>query len=115
VCCDTHLILSPLNSFEMASYYSTWEGHAYGNSQEANNLYKKHCPQCKIPSHKLFTKLHQRLTKSGSFAQHTLDCRRPPSVCIPDMEVHILRRMEEDPGTGARRTAAAEGISVPLT
>jgi hypothetical protein len=30
------------------------------------------------------------------------------------MEVRVLRRVEEDPGTSVRRTAAAEGISVPL-
>jgi hypothetical protein len=30
------------------------------------------------------------------------------------MEVHILRRVEEDPGSSVQRIAVAEGISVKL-
>jgi hypothetical protein len=30
------------------------------------------------------------------------------------MEVSILKRVEEDPGTSVRRIAAAEGVGVPL-
>jgi hypothetical protein len=33
---------------------------------------------------------------------------------VPDSEVHILRRVKEDPGTSVQRVKAAEGNSVPL-
>lgn len=32
----------------------------------------------------------------------------------PNMEVHTLRRVEEDPGSGVQRIPTAEGISVML-
>jgi hypothetical protein len=106
----------------MESYYSAREmadmyfmnGHANGNSREARRHYAEHYPQCRIPSQKLFTTLHQSLSESGTFAPRVSDRGRPLSVRTPDMEVHILRRAEEDPGTSERRTAAAEGIGVPL-
>lgn len=61
--CTTPLIWSLFSGFVMKSYYSTWEmadshfifGCANGNSQEAHHLYTKHYPQCRIPSHRLFT------------------------------------------------------------
>jgi hypothetical protein len=30
------------------------------------------------------------------------------------MDIRVLRRVEEDPGTSVQRIAAAEGIGVPL-
>jgi hypothetical protein len=106
----------------MESYYSAQEmadmhftyGCANGNSQEARCFYTEHYPQHRIPSHKWFTTFHQRLSKYGSFASRASDRRRPRSVQTPEMEVHILRKVEEDPGTSVWRIAAAEGISVPL-
>jgi hypothetical protein len=89
-------------------------GRANGNSWEARRLHAEHYPQRRIPSHKLFAKLHQRLSKSGSFAPRASDHGRPRSVRTPDMEVRVLRRVEEGPGTSVRRTAAAEGIVIPL-
>jgi hypothetical protein len=89
----------------MESYYPDREmadmhfmyGRANGNSRESRRLYAEHYPQRRIPYHKLFTKLHQRLSESGSFAPPASDCGRPRSVRIPDMEVRVLRRVEEDP------------------
>jgi len=52
-------------------------GQAIGNSQEAHYLHAEHYPQCIIPSHKLFTKLHQQPNKSLSFAPWVCDHGRP--------------------------------------
>jgi hypothetical protein len=106
----------------MESYYSAREmaemhfmyGRVNGNSREACRLYAENYPQRRIPSNKLFTKLYQRLSEPGSFASWVSDSGRPRSVRIPDMEVRILRRVEEDPGTSVRGIKAAEGIGVPL-
>jgi hypothetical protein len=46
-------------------------------------------------------------SESESFAPQALDRRRPQSVQIPNMEVRMLRRMEEDPGTSVQKIAAA--------
>jgi hypothetical protein len=54
------------------------------------------------------------LNESESFAPWASDCGRHRSVRIPDMQVNISRRVREDPGTSARRTATAEGVSVSL-
>jgi hypothetical protein len=42
------------------------------------------------------------------------DHGQPRTFRTPDMEVLVLRRVEEDPGTSMRRVKSAEGISVPL-
>jgi hypothetical protein len=84
------------------------------NSWEARRLYAEHYTQRRISSHKLFIKLLQRLSKSGSFAPRASDRGRPQFVRIPDMEVRILRGAEEDPGTSVLRIAAAESIGVSL-
>jgi hypothetical protein len=60
----------------MESYFSAREiedmhfmyGRANGNAREARRLYAEHYPQCRIPSHKLFTKFHQRLIEFWSVA-----------------------------------------------
>jgi hypothetical protein len=84
------------------------------NTREARRICAEHCPQRGIPSHRLFTKLRQQLSESGSFAPRAPDRGRPRSVRTPDVDVGLLRRTEEDSGTGVRRISAAEVIGVPL-
>jgi hypothetical protein len=120
-CCDSHAIWNPFSSFVKEYCYSAQEmadmhfmsGHANRNSQEACRLYAEHYPQCRIPSHKLFNKLHQWLRKSGSSAPQESARGRPQSAQTPDMEVRELRRVEEDPRTSVRKIAATECIGVP--
>jgi hypothetical protein len=38
----------------------------------------------------------------------------PAEIWASFQKVHVLRRVEEDPGTSVRRMAAAESIGVPL-
>jgi hypothetical protein len=45
----------------------TMYGGDSGNSQESRSLYAEHYPQGRIQPHKLFTKLHQRLSEARSF------------------------------------------------
>jgi hypothetical protein len=42
-------------------------GRASATSREARRLYTEHYPQGKFQPHKLFTKLHQRLSDAGYF------------------------------------------------
>jgi hypothetical protein len=104
----------------MESYYSTWEmadmhfmyGCAIGDSQEARRLYCEYYPQCRIPSHKLFPKLHQQLSKSGSLAPRALIMEG-----LNQFEILIWKFMgsvEDHPRTSVQRIAAAEKISVSL-
>jgi hypothetical protein len=119
--CDIHLILNLLSGFVMESYFWARKmadmhfmyDRSSGNSREARLLYADHYPQRRIRAHKLFTKLHQRLSESGSFAPGTSDRGRPWSVRLPDIEVTISKKVEEDPGINVRRIAAAGGIIVP--
>jgi hypothetical protein len=100
-CCDIHSIWNSFTGFVTESYYSAREMtdmHFMYGSANGNSLYAEHYSQRRIPSHKLFTKLHQRLSESGSFAPRTSDHGRPPSVRSPNMKVRVLRRVEEYPG-----------------
>jgi hypothetical protein len=80
-CCDTHSNWSPFSRFVTESYYFAREmadmhfmyGRANGNSREVRHLYVGHYPQRRIPSHKLFTKLHQWLSEC-SFPYCILQC-----------------------------------------
>jgi hypothetical protein len=101
----------------MEFYYSASEttdmdfmyDRASGNFREARPLYSEQYPQRRIPSHKLFTELHQRLSESGSFSPRASTRGRPRlprPVQTPDMEVRVLRRVEEDPGISVRKNCS---------
>lgn len=121
-CHDTHSIWNPCSGSVMECYHSTQEtadthftcGRANSNSQESHHLYTEHYPQCRIPSYKLFTKLHQQLSKSRPRAPRASDCRKLRSVSTPSMQVRISRIVAEDPATSMQRIAAADGIGFLL-
>jgi hypothetical protein len=63
-CCDDiHSIWNPFSGFVTEPLLCLGNGiRASGNSRKARRLYAEHHPQRRIASHKLFTKLQQRLS-----------------------------------------------------
>lgn len=109
------LFISDMNN----NVYSTAEmtdmhfmyGRANGNSQEARRLYSEHYPNRRIPSHRMFIRIHQRLRETGRLQIRANDRGRNRTVRTPAVEERILRRVENDPGTSVRRIALMEHVS----
>lgn len=89
-------------------------GRANGNSFEARRLYAETFPNRELPSHNMFTRLHQRLREEGSFRKRAYDTGRSRSVSTPEVQEQILLSVEQNPETSVRRISAQVGISAPL-
>lgn len=101
-------------NMEMADMHFMY-GRANGNAYEARRLYVEAYPNRLVPSDKIFTRLHQRLSDTGTFIRRTNgDAGRPRTVSTPATEVDILRRVEENPGISTRRLSAQININASL-
>jgi hypothetical protein len=59
----------------------------------------------------MFSRIPQCLSDNGTFVLNQMDQGRPQSlVNTPDLEERVLCHLEEEPGTSARRIAAAESL-----
>ena len=72
-----------------------------GNASKAARLYYAAYPNCRQPSRRIFSKIHQRLRETGQFK---FSCDRPRLVRTLAFEKNILRTIEEN-GTSCRRIA----------
>lgn len=96
---------------ELADMHFTY-GRANGNSYEARRLYREMYQNRRIPSAKIFQRIHQRLRETGSCKARKNDCGRHRSVrTVVDVEQRILRRVENDHSISVRRISALEGIN----
>lgn len=103
----------------MANFYTNSEmtdihfmyGRSKSNASKAARLYHVAYPNCRQPSRRMFSKIHQRLREIGQFESNLVDCGRPRLVRTPAFEENILRTIEENPGTSYRRIALQERSS----
>ncbi|XP_024886797.1 uncharacterized protein LOC112464181 [Temnothorax curvispinosus] len=104
----------------MAPRYSTREmaemvfcyGLANGNGRQARAFYAEKYPKRRIPTHKMFSGLFQRLVETGSLARPRSEGTF--SVRTADIEERVLRRVQDDPQTSIRKIATDEGLSPSL-
>ncbi|KAI4468977.1 helix-turn-helix domain [Holotrichia oblita] len=80
-------------------------GRANGHTYEARRLYAEAFPNRAIPSDKLFSRLHQRLSENGSFIVH--NAGRPRSTATAETEENVLARVEENPNISTRTIAGS--------
>lgn len=85
-------------------------GLANGNAREALRIYAERYPNRVIPHHSMFTRLHQRLSETGSFKKLTAENGHPRTV-TPQIEEQVLNEFEEDPTTSIRKVAQTVHIS----
>lgn len=97
---------------EMADMHFMY-GRANGNATEARRMYAEEFPNRLLPSDKIFSRLHIRLSETGSFKING-GSGRPRSVSSPAVELDILRRVEDNPNISTRRLAAELNVSHPL-
>ncbi|KAJ3661754.1 hypothetical protein Zmor_006139 [Zophobas morio] len=87
-------------------------GRAFGNSHEAQRLYGEAFPQRRLPDHRTFTAIDQRLRENGTFTPKTADWGLERTERVLDAETEILDIVEEEPGISARRLSYRVGISM---
>ena len=97
---------------EMADMHFMY-GKANGNSLRARRFYSEQYSNRRIPSTRMFVRIHQRLRETRSFEIRANDRGRNRTVRTALIEERILRRVENDPGTSVRRIGLME--RVPLT
>ena len=83
-------------------------GKANGSALEAARLYEEAFPRRRQPDRRMFIRLHQRLTETGSFAHHVREGR--PRSITPYVEERVLRSVHERPSTSTRRIATQERV-----
>nr|CAH7743487.1 unnamed protein product [Callosobruchus chinensis] len=74
---------------EMADMHYVY-GLSQGNGLEASRSYAEMYPQRQHPSHKIFSRLHQRLRECGSFDKSTQNCGRHREVRRPQLAKQYL-------------------------
>lgn len=85
-------------------------GLANGNALAARRLYEERYPDRVIPHHTMFSRLHQRLSETGSFEKRTAENGHPQTV-TPQMEEQVLNEIEDSPTTSTRKIAHTLNIS----
>lgn len=85
-------------------------GLSDGNALEAQRQYQLRFPNRRIPSHRVFAAVYQRLRESGSTQERRHDGGRPRNA-DPDVEEEILERFNEDPNTSTRIVARQMGLT----
>ena len=81
---------------EMADMHLMY-GRAFGNSHEAQRLYGEAFPQRRLPDHRTFTAIDQRLRENGTFTPKTADWGLGRTERILHAETEILDIVEEEP------------------
>ncbi|KAJ3662391.1 hypothetical protein Zmor_006742 [Zophobas morio] len=75
-------------------------GRAFGNAHE---VYGEAFPQRRLPDHRTFTSIDQRLRENGTFTPKTANWGLERTEHILDAETEILDIVEEEPGISVRR------------
>ncbi|KAJ3649509.1 hypothetical protein Zmor_021249 [Zophobas morio] len=86
-------------------------GQALGNSLEARRLYQEAFPERRLPNHKTFANVVQRLRENGKFQPRFSDRGRERTERTLDAEEEILNVVENDPGISIRRLSYRVGVS----
>lgn len=86
-------------------------GLANGNALAAKRIYEQRYPNRVVPSARMFTSLHRRLSETGSFKKQTADNERPRTVSTPQVEEEVLDEIGEYPSRSTRKIAANLNIS----
>ena len=83
---------------------------ADGNGREAARLYQERYPNRRLPDHRTFARIHQRLLETGSFSRRSSE-GRPISVRTPELEEAVLEDVGQHPTTSTRRLALRHDVS----
>lgn len=94
---------------EMADMHFIY-GRANGSALQASRLYAETYPDRRHPDRKLFIKIHQRLSETGSFRPLNHSRGRPVSVRSPEVEEMVLEAVHENPELSTRRIAQQHGV-----
>ncbi|KAJ3662341.1 hypothetical protein Zmor_006695 [Zophobas morio] len=86
-------------------------GQALRNSLEARRLYQEAFPERRLPNHKTFANVVQRLRENGKFQPRFSDRGRERTERTLDAEEEILNVVENDPGISIRRLSYRVGVS----
>lgn len=96
---------------EMADMHLMY-GLAHCNSREARRLYQEHFPRRQLPTHKMFSSIHRRLSETGTFKPGKVGrSGRPRTTCTAELEEGVLDEIENHPGRSTRELALDFGVS----
>jgi hypothetical protein len=98
---------------EMAHIHYVY-GLADGNALRARRIYSERYPNRQLPNVRTFTRLHQRLVETGSFARASDIPGRPITRRTPALEEAVLNEIEVHPETSTRKIAADLNVSPTL-
>lgn len=86
-------------------------GRALGNGLRAQRLYRAAFPLRRLPDHRTFSAIVQRLRETGNLRPNSADRGRDRTVRVLDAEPNILNLVEENPGISVRRLSYRVGVS----
>ncbi|KAG8245790.1 hypothetical protein J6590_099157 [Homalodisca vitripennis] len=81
-------------------------GLAHCNSRQARRLYQEHFPHRQLPTHKMFSSIHRRLSETGTFKSGKVGrSGRPRTTCTAELEEGVLDEIVNHPGRSTRELA----------
>ncbi|KAG8274832.1 hypothetical protein J6590_099402 [Homalodisca vitripennis] len=87
-------------------------GLAHCNSRQARRLYQEHFPHRQLPTHKMFSSIHRRLSETGTFKSGKVGrSGRLRTTCTAELEEGVLDKIENHPGRSTRELALDFGVS----